>query len=466
MKIINREIWRKIARISERTNIPVYVVGGTIRDLLMGIGDSDNDFLVMGPVKPFAEKVSWEISGSRVVHFSKFGTAFLVYEGRKLEFAEPRIPGKNLSQDEWLAADLFHRDFTINAIAAHLTGEGELDLFDPTGGMEDLHQRKLKTPIEPVKTFREDPIRILRALRFAVQFSFSMSAETQAAMRQCAADLERISPERIRDELWKILQLKHPSKALKPMFKLGILQKFLPEAANLTGVERRGNFNHKDIFIHSLKVLDKVADMGGDTVTRFVALLHDVAKPITKRFDPVQGFTFHGHEDLGANMVEKIARRLRLPNKTVRLAVKLTLLHMRPVNLVGEQVTDSAIRRLMFQAGEDLERLLTLCRADITTGNPKKVKAYLENFDRITERMREVEEMDKIRTFQSPVRGDEIMEICDILPGPLVGKLKKAIENAILEGIIPNDYQAAKEYFLKHKDEWIENYQSSRELKK
>ena len=436
-------------------NLPVYLVGGVIRDWILGIGVSDSDFLVLGPVKAFAERASLEMSGGKVVHFPKYGTAFFVNKGGRLEFAEPRVPGKNLSEIEWVEADLLHRDFTINAIAAKLTTEGELEIFDPAGGIADLRARKLRTPIDPVITFSDDPVRIIRALRFMTQFRLAVEPIIYEAMKSAAGELDRVSAERISLELWKILQLPKPSKALKPMLGLGIMEKILPEVARLAGVERRGKFNHKDIFLHSLKVLDNVSDSGGDTVTRFAALVHDVAKPLTKQFDPADGFSFYGHEDLGARVVEKIGIRLRLPNNVIKLARKLTLLHMRPVNLAGIEVTDSAIRRLMFQAGDDLERLLILCRADITSGNSRKVKRYLANFDRMVERMSEVEDKDKMKAFQSPVRGEEIMEVCGIPPGPMVGKIKKAIEQAILDGTIPNEYEAAKEYFLIHRNEWL-----------
>ena len=455
LKVKNTETWRKIARISQRMNLPVYLVGGALRDWLLGVGISDSDFLVLGPVKSFAERVSLELSGGKVVHFPKFGTAFFVYKDGKLEFTEPRVPGKNLTESEWVEADLMHRDFTINAIAAKLTTEGELEIFDPVGGIADLRARKLRTPIDPAKTFSDDPVRIMRALRFAALLGLSIEPEMYAAMKSAVGELDRVSAERISAELWKILRLPKPSRAFKPMLGLGVLGKILPEVARLTGVERRGKFNHKDTFLHSLKVMDNVAASGGDMVTRFAALVHDIAKPLTKRFDPVDGFSFYGHEDLGARMVEKIGRRLRLPADTIKLATKLTLLHMRPVNLAGIEVTDSAIRRLMFQTGDDLGRLLTLCRADITSGDNRKVKRYLENFDRMVERMNEVEAKDKIKAFQSPVRGDEIMEICGIPPSPMVGRIKKAIEQAILDGLIPNEYEAAKEYFLTHKDEWL-----------
>jgi tRNA nucleotidyltransferase/poly(A) polymerase len=390
-----------------------------------------------------------------VVEFAKFNTAFFFYQRMKLEFTEPRVPMKDLSERELVTADLQHRDFTINAISAPLIQDRELELFDPTAGITDLRARVLRTPMSPVQTFREDPVRILRAFRFSARYNLKVEPEIIEAMKATVGELERISGERIGEELWKILELPLPSKALKPLYNVGGLKKILPELVRLAIVEQRGKFNHKDIFLHSLRVLDNVAVAGGDTVTRFAALVHDIAKPLTKKFHPQEGFTFHGHEDLGAGMVETIGRRLRLSSDKIKLAKKLTFLHMRPVNLVGTEVTDSAIRRLMAHAGEDLERLLTLCRADITSGNPQKVKLYVANFDLMVERMQEVEDKDKMRAFQSPVRGDEIMQICSIPESVLVGKIKKAIEKAILDGVITNEYEAAKKYFVEHKEQWL-----------
>jgi len=436
-------------------NIPVYVVGGAIRDEVIGVESIDSDFLVLGPAESFAEKSRQYLSGSKVVCFPKFKSAFFKYEGVKLEFTEPRIADTGEGEQDWVKHDLLGRDFTINAISAKITGEDKLEIFDPLGGLGDLKNKILRTPVNPVDTFSDDPVRIMRALRFAARFNLSMDRDLLDAIKRTTKELSRVSSERIGEELWKTLKLKKPSKALIPMLETGIFEIIIPEIIKLKEIDKRGKFNHKDIFLHSMKVVDNVAESGGDTVTRFAALLHDIAKPLTRRFDPVDGFTFHGHEDMGSRLVEQIGKRLRLPKDSTSLASKLTLLHMRPVNLAGTEVSDSAIRRLMTQAGEDLERLLKLCRADITSGNPKKVKKYLKNFDFMVERMSEVVEKDEMRAFQSPVRGEEIMEICGIGPGPLVGKIKKEIEEAIIEGIIPNDYNAAKEYFLAHKDEWM-----------
>jgi tRNA nucleotidyltransferase/poly(A) polymerase len=457
-KIKNRLLWREIAKISLKLHQPAYIVGGAVRDQLRGLTVADSDFLILGNALNFAETARIHLSGSKVVSFPKFGSAFFFLEGAKLEFSAPRVSKPGFSEMETVSADLRGRDFTINAISVKLTEDEELTLFDPCNGIQDLEKRILRTPKNPLETFSEDPVRILRTFRFASRFKLFIEPVTLKALVDLSSGLERVAGERVGEELWKILELPRPSIPLKAMFDAGVLEKILPEVAALKGTDKRGYYSHKDIFLHSLKVLDNVAINGGDAVTRFATLLHDVAKPQTKRFDPKNGYTFHGHEDLGSRMVEFIGRRLRLPGDAIKLAQKLVLLHMRPINLAGTEVTDSAIRRLLRQAGDDIDRLLILCRADITSGNPQKVEVYLKNFDYMVQRMGEVTDKDRMRAFQSPVRGEEIMQICGIPPGPLVGRIKKAIKDAILDGLIPDEYDAAKDYFLAHKDEWLKNF--------
>lgn len=455
LKIGNGPEWRVIARTAERHSLAVYIVGGAVRDFWTGRQTQDHDFLIIGNAESFAESVRTELSAGKVVSFPKFGTSFFIYNGSKYEFTEPKVPVKGLSEEEIVTGDLKKRDFTFNAAAAKLSDSSELTIFDPLDGYDDLRKKIIRTPLQPEETFSDDPIRLLRAFRFGAQFGLQFAEGMFDAVCVSAAELERVSGERIGEELLRILDLRKPSAALGPMYLTGVLEQILPEIANLAGVEKRGKFNHKDILKHTFKVVDNAAKSGGDTITRLAALLHDVAKPMTKRFDPVEGFTFHGHEDLGSRMAGGIGKRLRLTRENIKLVQKLTRLHMRPVNLVSTEVTDSAIRRLMTQAGEDMERQLTLCRADITSGNPRKVKRYLANFDRMVERMKEVDAKDKVRAFQSPVRGEEIMEICGLDPGPMVGKIKTAIEEAILDGDIENEYEAAREYLLAHKEEWL-----------
>jgi len=454
--IDNTALWRKIAQLAENTNTPVYLVGGAVRDSLMGMEAQDCDFLTLSKAVEFAEIIQRELSGSKIVTFPRFNAAFFFAGAYKLEFAEPRIAWEGLPESEIVRLDLGARDFTIDAMAVKLFQDDRLEVIDPYKGREDLQQGILRTPGAPDDALSDDPLRIIRAFRFAARFKLEIAPELLDAIRRSSGQLERVAGERIGEELWKIMELPHPSAALKPMFDQGVLKVILPEIAALAGVEKHGYHHHKDIFLHTLKVVDNAAKSGADTVTRFAALLHDVAKPSTRRFDPEQGYTFYGHEDVGARMAGGIGRKLRYSAERIKLIQKLTKLHMRPVNLVSAEVTDSAIRRLMTEAGDDLERQLLLCRADITSGDPRKVKLYLENFDRMYQRMQEVEEKDKMRAFQSPVRGDEIMEICSLPPCPMVGKIKKALESAILEGIIPNEYEAAKTYLLENMGKWME----------
>jgi len=455
-QINNTALWRRIACLAAKEDLAVYLAGGAVRDSLLGIKAKDFDFLTLGNAQKFAETVRRDLAGSQIVTYPRFNAAFFHYGGSKLEFTAPRIPYAGLTEAEIVRRDLEMRDFTINALAARLSLEKRLPVVDPFDGGDDLQRGILRTPAEPIITLNDDPLRILRAFRFAAKFKLEIASGLKAAIRQLAGQLERVSGERIGEELWKILELRQPSAALKPLYDSEVLKVILPEINALAGVERKGKFHHKDIFLHTLKVVDNAVKMDADTVTRFAALLHDVAKPLTKRFDPALGYTFYSHEDIGARMAGNIGRRLRYSLERIKLTQKLIRMHMRPVNLVSVEVTDSAIRRLMTQAGEDLERQLILCRADITSGDPRKVKRYLENFDRMYQRMQEVEEKDKLRAFQSPVRGGEIMEICRLEPSPMVGKIKKAIESAILDGLIPNDYEAAKQYLLENKKRWME----------
>ena len=464
LKIRNRPLWQKLWEVSDRCRTPLYLVGGVIRDYLAGKESLDSDFLVLGPVRQFAEKASLHLSGGKVVYFPRFKNAFFNYQGSKLEFSEARIPIAGLSEMEAVYGDLQGRDFTINAIAGKLIADEEIPLIDPFSGIEDFKNRILRTPDDSIKILTDDPIRILRAFRFAAKFKMEIDPGIIEASRKTIIHLDSVSGERIGGELWKILELPRPSEALKALYEIGALEKVLPEISGLAEIDKRGKFNHKNILLHTFKVVDNVAKENGDTITRFAALLHDIAKPMTKRFDPKDGFTFHGHEDLGARIAKKIGKRLKFSRERINLISKLILLHMRPVNLVSVEVTDSAIRRLVTQAGDDLERQLTLCRADITSGNPRKVKRYMENFAQMIARMNEVDEKDKLRAFQSPVRGEEIMEICDLKPGPAVGKIKRALESAILDGIIPNEHEYVRQYLVDNRARWLNDDFSPKEL--
>jgi putative nucleotidyltransferase with HDIG domain len=325
-------------------------------------------------------------------------------------------------------------------------------LVDPFNGQADLKNKIIRTPLDPVVTFTDDPLRIMRAIRFATQLEFTIEPDTQRGIQQTAERLAIISQERITDELLKILAAPKPSLGFLLMEETGVLIVVFPELVELKGVEQIGGHHHKDVFYHTLQVLDNLAAGSENLHLRYTALVHDIAKPKTKEFKPGKGWTFHNHEEVGARMLPALGRRLRLPNEMTKYAQKLTRLHLRPISLTEEEVTDSAYRRLLVQAGEHLEDLLILCRADITSQNPQRVKKHLENFDFVVRRLKEVEEKDRMQTFQSPVRGDEIMQVCGLSPGPKVGQLKTMIEEAILEGEIPNEHDAALAYLLKIKD--------------
>lgn len=452
---------KKIGAVADTLGVEVYAVGGYVRDHLLKRDGKDIDFVVVGDGPVFAKAVAKAVGSSRVTTYEKFGTALVEVDDYKLEFVGARKESyrgdsrKPSVEPADLQADLQRRDFTINALAVKLNREGFAELVDLFRGLHDLQKKIIRTPLDPEVTFKDDPLRILRGIRFAAQLRFHIAADTHRAMKKMAHRLKIISQERITDEFLKILAAPKPSIGFILMDETQVLEYVFPELAALKGVEQRQGFHHKDVFYHTLKVLDNVAAVSDDLALRYTALVHDIAKPKTKQFIEGKGWTFHNHEEIGARMLTPIGRRLRLPNEMTRYAKKLTRLHLRPISLTEEEVTDSAYRRLLVQAGEDLEDLLLLCRADITSQNPRRVQKHLANFDFVVKRLNEVEEKDKMRAFQSPVRGDEIMKICGIPPGPLVGRLKKAIEEAILEGEIPNDYDAAHAYLLAVKDEVI-----------
>ncbi|MBN2092044.1 HD domain-containing protein, partial [candidate division KSB1 bacterium] len=327
------------------------------------------------------------------------------------------------------------------------------EIIDPFKGRTDLERKIIKTPLEPEITFSDDPLRIMRAIRFATQLNFQIEESTFAALSKTKERLKIISQERITDELMKILAAPKPSVGFQLLYETGILEIILPEIAAMQGVDQRGEYHHKDVFFHTIQVLDNVAQVTDDINLRFTALVHDIGKPKTKAFKEDIGWTFHGHDEIGARMLSAFCHRLKLPNDLMKYSQKLVRLHLRPIALAEEEVTDSAIRRLMAHAGEQIDDLITLCRADITSGNPRRVQEHLANFDRVVTRMQDVEEKDQLRAFQSPVRGDEIMAVCGLKPGPKVGQLKKMIEEAILDGVIPFEHGAALGYLMEHRDQ-------------
>ena len=465
--IFTRSHSRLLARLGEFADaqgISLYVVGGYVRDLLLGLpAKKELDFAVLGDAVDFAEKLAEHLRVRKPVIFARFGTAMIPYRGRRLDFVSAREETyrphsrKPTVVPASLEADLARRDFTVNAMAVSLNRERFGELVDLFEGRRDLKAKILRTPQEPERTFSEDPLRILRAIRFAAQLEFSIELATRQALEQMVERLSIISRERITEELLKLLAARKPSIGLRLMYLTGVMDTVLPEISRLAGVEQIGPHHHKDVFEHTLLVVDKVAEFSDDPALRLAALLHDVAKPRTKRFASDTGWTFHGHEDIGARMTTSIGRRMRLSEETTAKLGKMVALHMRPINLTREEVTDSGVRRLIVDAGDDLTDLLTLCRADITSAKPNKVKRYLAQFDALRERIDEVITKDNLRAFQSPVRGEEIMAECNIPPGPIVGKIKKALEEAILDGRVPNEHDAVFELLRQIKSQYIES---------
>ncbi len=459
---LDNKLFSRLGRTADETGVELYVVGGYIRDrFLKRSGDKDIDFVVVGDGPAFAEKAAAALGAKKVAVYKRFGTAMIRHRGITLEFVGARSESyrgnsrKPQVESADLKTDLMRRDFTINALAASLNAVTFAELIDPFHGRDDLKLKIIRTPLDPKKTFYDDPLRIMRAVRFAAQLQFSIEERTKAALASEAHRLQIISQERITDELIKIIACPRPSIGFQLMEETGILKVILPEIDKLKGVDRVGAHRHKDVFYHTLKVLDNLAQKSDKLDLRIAALYHDVAKPATKAYDPHTGWTFHGHEEVGARMFRGIGRRLRLSNDAINYVMKLIRLHLRPIHLSEEGVTDSAIRRLIFNAGDDIDDLLLLCRADITSGNPHRVKKHLANFDVVEKRVAEVEEKDRLRNFQPPVRGDEIMRVLGLSPGPKVGKIKNAIEEAILNGDIPNEHDAAFDYMMRIKDELL-----------
>jgi len=449
------ELLLQIGRIADEEHMEAFAVGGYVRDRLLGRSGQDMDLVVVGDGPALALKIMKRIQGHGWIVYPKFGTASFLWKDSKLEFVTARSESYNPESRKpdvrsgGLEEDLSRRDFTVNCLAMAL-GSGRFGtIIDPFEGRKDLRRKLIRTSLEPDRTFSEDPLRILRAARFSSQLQFRIAPETLQSMERERERLKIVSQERISDEFLKMLSHPKPSIGLRILRDTRVLEIVFPELTELIGVEQRDAYHHKDVFEHTMKVLDNTAELSDNLLLRFAALVHDIGKPKVKRFVEGTGWTFHGHELIGVRMLKKIVPRMKLPGEFLRYGKKLTQLHMRPLQLIGEEVTDSAIRRLLVEAGDHVQDLMTLCRADITSGNPKRVKSHLDNFDYVSRRMQEVEEKDRMRAFQSPVRGDEIMAVCGIGPGPEVGRLKKKIEEAILEGEIPNEHDAALEYLLR-----------------
>ncbi|BDD09724.1 tRNA nucleotidyltransferase [Fulvitalea axinellae] len=444
------KIFAQISESAESLGLETYVIGGFVRDIFLKRPSKDIDVVCVGSGIKLAREVAKRLGDAKVTVFKNFGTAMINAGEWEVEFVGARRESYNrdsrkpIVEDGTLQDDQNRRDFTINAMALSLNKENFGDLIDPFDGMEDLRDMTMKTPLDPGITFSDDPLRMMRAIRFASQLSFDIEPDTFAAISENTHRIRIVSKERIADELNKIILSKTPSYGFKLLFHSGLLKEIFPEMTNLHGVEVRNGKRHKDNFFHTLQVLDNVSEVSDDLWLRWAAILHDIAKPQTKRFHPKAGWTFHGHEDLGGRMVPKIFRKMKLPlNDNMKFVQKLVRLHLRPIALVKETITDSALRRLLFEAGDDLESLMKLCRADITSKNDKKVKQYLSNFDEVERKLEDVEARDQVRNFQPPVTGEQIMEFFDLKPSRTVGEIKDAIKDAVLEGRIRNDHEEA-----------------------
>ncbi len=446
-----RRLFQLIGAKARALGYPVYLVGGYVRDRLLSRPSKDVDVVCVGSGINLAQEVASALSPlPRITIYKRFGTAMIKHGDMEIEFVGARKESyrhdsrKPAVEEGSLEDDQNRRDFTINALAVSLNEEDYGAIIDPFNGLDDLEKMILRTPLDPGKTFSDDPLRMMRAIRFSTQLDFTIEPETLEAISRYKDRITIVSQERIIDELNKIVLSHRPSKGFLHLFHTGLLKYILPELVALQGVEVRNGRGHKDNFFHTLQVLENLARHSDNLWLRWAALLHDIAKPPTKRYDPELGWTFHGHDALGAAMVPGIFKRIKLPlDHKMKYVQKLVALHLRPISLTKENISDSAIRRLIVDAGEELDDLMLLCQADITSKNPNKVKRYLENYDLVKERIAEVESKDNLRNWQPPITGEIIMETFKIQPSREVGIIKTAVREAILDGIIPNDYDAA-----------------------
>lgn len=450
---LSHPVFKVASQIVTELNLEAYVIGGFVRDLILERPSKDIDIVVIGNGLDLAKLCAEKLRVKKVSYFKNFGTAQFKYKDLDVEFVGARKESyrsdsrKPIVEDGTLADDQNRRDFTINALALSLHQDNFGELIDPFGGLADLENQIIKTPLDPDQTYSDDPLRMMRAIRFATQLDFKIEIKSLEAIAKNAERLDIISRERIMDELNKIILSDIPSRGFKLLYSTKLLHQFFPEMVKLQGIETIDGKAHKDNFYHTLEVLDNIAKNTDNLWLRWSAILHDIAKPPTKRFDAEVGWTFHGHEDMGARMVPKIFKRLKLPlDAKMKYVQKLVRLHLRPIALVKGDVTDSAVRRLLSEAGDDIDDLMTLCNADITSKNEYKVRKYKNNFKLVKEKLVAVEEKDRIRNFQPPVSGEEIMQTFNLKPCKEIGEIKSRIKEAILEGEIENDYEQAKEY--------------------